>query len=245
MPFTEVNWEQIHKETFFTSDKCWTKCNGGYCCSNNHPDFVVLRFIPMHGTTLLYMEDEYNYLLKKAKVPSDQPRSLSLDFGAEKPLRVIYTPCHHKGECKDIIEPPLLCKLYPIIPVISIDGHMEELYPASIFDLTFKSRNEQIPCAIKNECADFFNSEPHLLQLLKHPYIILYSRAAKAFADVYMRRLKDDKNLMTLSKKDFWQMWENKYLSRQIMDKNAMDDLKQNVAETYENLKKQYKGFSL
>lgn len=241
----EVPWEFIHSQKFFTIDKCWTKCGGGFCCSNNYSYFSTLRFIPTQGTTILYMEDEYNYLFQKGKAHPGQRRILSLDFGAEKPLRVIYVTCQYMGHCKDIIEPPLLCKLYPLIPIISIDGDIEALYEASIFELTFKIRGKNSPCAIKKECAHFYNqwnSESPLLQLLRHPYIILYLKAAKSFADIYTQKLKMNTRLMNLKEEDFWQEWEFYYLSGQLID---IDLLKQEVAEVYRELKQKYVDFSL
>ncbi len=57
-----------------------------------------------------------------------------------------------------------------------------------------------------------------------------------------MVKLRADKQLMALTGKDFWQLWERKYLTGQLSD---VRKLKENVADIYESLKHHYPGFSL
>lgn len=247
MTFTRVDWAYIHSQTFFTAEGCWTTCNGGFCCSIKcHPDLSALRFIPTEGATMIYLEEEYSFLRQNGRVSDNQAKYLSLDFGMEKPLRLISARCLYMGLCRDIIERPLLCKLYPYFPVFSLDGNIENFCPVNIFDLTLGTIGEKSLCTIKkDEYINFLNSlSPKLsfFQLLNHPYFIFHSMAAKIFADIYINKLKTNKQLMDIKGKDFWRMWEYYYLSGKLFD---MEGLKEKVAEIYKALKQQYPGFSL
>ena len=85
-----VDWSAVHQEDFLYEDQCWTTCNGGFCCSNNHPD-MAFQLIPTNGTTLLYMESEYAHLKENGLVFENneggvQPHDLSFDFGGPRPI---------------------------------------------------------------------------------------------------------------------------------------------------------------
>jgi len=242
-----VPWEAIHAQDFIYEDQCWTSCNGGFCCSNNHPDFAF-QLIPTNGTTIIYLEDEYEWLSRHGTVPGPHnmgsvPNSLTFEFGAPRPLSLLQLPCHLLGLCKGVIDKPLLCKLYPMLPILAADGTLEDVSPASIFDLTMAIKGIQTPCTIVAKRAVYlarWRSAVSPLKALRHPYLILYLRAAKHFADIYTEKLRGSAKLQDLSGKDFWKIWELQYLSGQLID---TDELARRVRTTYDELVARYGAF--
>jgi hypothetical protein len=235
-----VPWEKIHRQTFLAEDRCWTTCNGGFCCSNNHPDFQF-QLIPTEGTTILYMEEEHRWLAQNGRVfdpatPEGTPRYVSIDFGGPRPLSILQMPCRLLGKCTGVIDKPLLCKLYPMLPVLDVDGGLETIQPASIFELTMHVLGMKTPCTVVDKVQHYWHkwkNAPEHLEALNHPYIIFHLQAAKHFADIYAEKLQQSEALRGLRGKLFWRMWEIEYLLGGLIDAELLAGM---IRSTYEAL---------
>lgn len=242
---SRVNWDLVHGQEIFKADGCWQTCNGGFCCSNAcHPD-LEFQFIPTHGTTLIYLDQEYDHLRRAGRAPNEGVKELIFDFGCPSPLRLIHVPCSLLGQCSKTLERPLICKLYPFIPILDQDGNFEDLRPASIFDLTMSIRQETIPCSMLKHRKWFealWSDSIGLIQVMRHPYLIFYSRAVKHFSDIYSQKLLQEDGLSSLAGPFFWKRWEIDYLTGKLIDGNA---LKERLREDYLQLQARYPGFDL
>lgn len=243
----DVDWHTIHNEVFLYEGNCWTTCNGGFCCSNNHPDFKF-QLMPTEGTTILYMEDEYEYLCQDGQVGEasldwPEPQTMSLDYGGIRPLMIYHTPCRLLGLCEGKIDKPLLCKLYPFLPIFFADGRLETLAPASIFELTFEILASQTPCTIMSKAVAYLERwryHPDQLAPLRHPYIMLYLQAVKHFAEIYREKLLTNKKLAGKTGKEFWSAWELQYLGGRLVDHG---EWKMRVAASCRELTDRYGEF--
>ncbi len=235
-----VDWRQVHEGRYVWEDQCWSTCNGGFCCSNNHPDFAF-QLIPTRGTTIVYMEQEYEYLKQQRQVPETQlnlapPQAVSFDFGGPRPLRLLQTPCRLLGLCDGVIEKPLLCKLYPFLPILDADGELRDVLPASIFELTFDLIAVPTPCTVRAKKELYLSrwrQHAELLSPLKHPYIVLFLQAANQFAKVYADGLRANETLRGREGRDFWIHWELEYLGGRLVDGERLRSM---VAASYEQL---------
>jgi hypothetical protein len=256
-----VDWSAVHQEDFLYEDQCWTTCNGGFCCSNNHPD-MAFQLIPTNGTTLLYMESEYAHLRENGLVFENteggvQPHDLSFDFGGPRPIVLKQTPCHLLGKCDGIVDKPLLCKLYPFLPVFDIEGELVDTVPASIFELTFEylAHRSSIkrsplaliespsPCTVNKKKDSYFqewSKSPELLDSLRHPYINFHLKAASLFSINYLTALYQNELLGQLEGRDFWTRWELQYLGGKLVD---TVDLKQKIFDSYIMFEQKYGKF--
>jgi hypothetical protein len=246
-PTEPVPWGMIHSEQFVFEDQCWTTCNGGFCCSNGHPDFQF-QLIPTHGTTIIYMEDEYEWLSRHGTVPGPDTTGeiinvISFDFGGPRPLAIVHVFCGLLGLCQGVINKPLLCKVYPMLPILGVDGELEDIYPSSIFELTMGLINSQSPCTVlvkRKHYLERWKNAPALLDALRHPYVILYLQAAKHFADIYRMKLEANSKLRGLTGKEFWKHWELQYLRGQLVDP---DLLAERIRNSYDALVARYGDF--
>jgi len=230
------DWEAIKNEVFLFEAGCWNGCGGGFCCSQNHPDFDF-KLMPKTGTgtTLLYWDREYEYLEKRGKVQPvsevGKPHKLELNFGGPRPLTITHVPCRHLGLCDGKLDKPLVCKLYPFLPVVGTDGSVEEVLPLSIFDLTFDAIGERSPCWVRMKAKQYlaqWQKPGALPESFHHPLYMLYSQAARHFVDLYMKN--EHPRLKGKTGKDFWTTWEFLYLGGRLFDAK---ELKARVHKTY------------
>ena len=242
-----VCWATIHRQPFVVEDRCWTFCNGGFCCSNHHPQFQF-QLIPTRGTTIIYLDAEYEWLARHGAVPGPGrgdavPNVLSFDFGGPRPLAIVQMPCRLLGKCQGAIDKPLLCRLYPMLPVLDVDGHLEAVYPASIFDLTMEVRGLVSPCTVLDKREIYrarWQASDTWLDCLRHPYLIFHLQAAKHFAEVYSERLRSSQVLHGLSDQLFWKKWEMQYLAGELVDSEL---LARKIRATYQDLVDRYGEF--
>ena len=220
-----VDWDAIRRSSFVHEDGCWHTCNGGFCCSNEHPDFEFQLHprswndAPLHGGRVpLPRAGGRRAGARRARLT---PNRIALDFGGPRPLALVHTPCRLLGLCKGVIDKPLLCRLYPFVPVLGLDGSLEDLVPASIFELTFDLIGSPTPCTVRAKRQEYFErwrANDDRLAVLRHPYVILFLQAAKHFAALYAERLAADPTLRGLSGRSFWKRWEFEYLSGQLLN---------------------------
>jgi hypothetical protein len=229
----KADWASIHRQAYVFEDGCWTTCNGGFCCSNNHPDFDF-RFVPMHGTTIIYMKDEYDYLSRHGRVPPrSEMKEFVFDIGDKISVSCLYTTCSLLGKCNGVIDKPLLCRLYPFLPVFDGNGKVQDLLPASIFDLTFEVFGMQTPCTVsakRRAYKTIWSNENFARDILMSPYILFHLELCRHFIDVYRETAPKSLSLQGASGKRFWSLWEMEYLFGHLID---ADELRQRASRTY------------
>ena len=239
----KADWAAIHNTAYVFEDGCWTTCNGGFCCSNNHPDFNF-RFLPTKGTTILYMEDEYNFLSVHGKVPPrEEMKKFSFPFDDEGAISFFYTTCRLLGQCTGVIDKPLLCRLYPFLPSFNRGGELQELLPSSIYDLTFETFGMQTPCTVAAKIQYYkkrWGSEISRLENLNTPYILFYLEVCKHFVDIYRKESLKSSVLKNLRGKEFWSIWEMEYVFGRLIDPV---ELRRRISNSYSDFRRRYGSF--
>jgi Fe-S-cluster containining protein len=230
MQIGPINWQTIHSQPLIAVPDCWKQCGGGFCCSNNHPDFQF-RLMPKGGagTVVIYLEDEYAWMRANGHVVCGEEHGAELppmtfDFGGPAPLVLRHARCGYLGRCDGVVTKPLLCRSYPFIPVFDADGALEDVLTASIIDLTFQLKEKRRLCPLEDRqrLEATLAANPSLLEALRHPYIIFHTQAVLAFTTSYRERLQGWDKFARLSGPDFWQAWEMAYLGRQLVDREAV-----------------------
>lgn len=225
-----VDWQTIHSRPLIAVPDCWKLCGGGFCCSNNHPDFQF-RLMPKGGagTVVIYIEDEYAWMKANGHVICGEENGAEItpmvfDFGGPKPLMLRTARCGYLGMCNGVITKPLLCRTYPFLPVFGVDGALEDVLPASIIDATFmlKGGKQLCPLDERQRFEAALTADPELAAALRHPSLIFHTQAAAAFWASYQRGLAAWDGFNTLSGPAFWQAWEMQYLGRRLVDGEAV-----------------------
>jgi hypothetical protein len=227
-----MDWRAIHGRPLISVPDCWKGCGQGFCCSNSHPD-LQFQFLPASGagTVVLYLEEEYAWIKaqgRRACGDGDgrEPAQFHFDFGGPGPLRLRHAPCTRRGDCADLVK-PLLCRTYPFLPVLGLDGRLEEVLPASIIDETLRLKTGVSPCPLQEDpgpalLRQALEREPELAAALAHPRLILYTRALRAFLESYRERLAAWAPFAQLEGPAFWKAWELAYLGGRLADREAV-----------------------
>ncbi len=220
---TAPDWAGIEQTVFAWEDKCWLTCNGGYCCGNSHPKEFDFRIFRLDASAIVFIGEEYDWMVRNgAAPPSDmKKREFSFDFGGPRPLRIVVVDCDRKGLCEGCLVKPLQCRIYPFIPVFDTAGELDDLYPASMYDLTFLKTDGATPCTVwhgkRDKYLGYWRTMPEF-KLLGHPFLMFYFAAYKTFADIYLETLEGNPTLQELRGADFWSAWEFQYLGRKLFD---------------------------
>ena len=217
-------FERLYAQQLVFEPGCWQTCNGGFCCAGNHPDFDF-DFMTTRGTDIVYLPREYAWanssLATFENSANRYPGVLELDLG-EFSIGLVYTRCHLLGTCDGVVDKPLLCRLYPFLPVYRYSGEFERCIPASVFDLTFAAIGEPSPCTVlrqQNYEAEFASGR---LYRDLDTYVLFYLRCALHLAEIMSSAISGNASLKTLSGKDFWKRWEMLHLGGRFLPRDRL-----------------------
>ena len=212
-------WDNVFSLDFVNAPQCWKTCGNGRCCSNNFVDFNF-QLLPTGGTTLIYMEQEYEYLARKGGVP-ENVQWFSFDYGGASPFRFAQAQCRLGGMCENVIIKPMICRIFPFIPEISPEGTISGLLPGSIFDLTANILGFSLPCGVESRHDEILHSwqtDTEIMNVFSHPYILFHLRIIKEFSLSYRELLVKNAQFSKLTQPQFWRHWEIQYLSGALVD---------------------------
>lgn len=237
-------FEELYAQKLVDEPGCWNTCNGGFCCSNNHPDFDF-DFMTTQGTDIVYLPREYQWANKTRATFENTvgryPSVLELDLG-DFSIGIVYSNCKLLGACKGVIDKPLLCRLYPFLPVYRYSGEFERTIPSSAFDVTFDAIGQSSPCTVLNQkkydaefgSGSFYRSVD--------TYVLFYLRCASHLAVTMTAAIKDNAKLLSLSGKQFWKRWELLHLGGRFL---ADDLLTEKILDEYQSAQSADPEFSL
>lgn len=174
-------WERIHAASYLSIPNCWEKCGGGFCCNNRH-ELVRFRAIPQGQQSFPMLEDEFIYLrengfLAPEMITSARVMSVTLPNGKTASARMV--TCRQKGRCFSVDKRPLICKIYPFIPVPGEDGSITGFELGSVFDEMFHLAGLPSPCAVLEEDSAKLKAElaEKIGFIFEMPYFIFYFSA--------------------------------------------------------------------
>ena len=244
---SEIDWKSIRRAEFIYEEACWTTCGTGFCCTNLQPD-IKFTMIPQGGQSIVYLAAEYDYLLESGRLIEHLPRGkpasrLKLDFGGPWPLELRIARCDVGGICRPEFDKPLLCKLGPLLPILSVEGRLEEVIPAGAFDWTFEVFGFANPCTVAaklEEYQDLWTREPERLDLLRHPYFIFHLKAARAYYHNFREAAARNAKLAGKKGIEFWRIWEGEQLFGRLVE---ADGLKAAILEAYQEVEATHGSF--
>lgn len=244
-----VDWEQISSTHFVFEEGCWNSACQSLCCRASVPG-ANFRIIKERGVYLLYLSGEYEYHQKEKTLPlasgeESKFRTWKLDFGRSTCLEVVLASCWFEGRCVEPAKKPLVCKLYPFLPILDLDGNLEELYLLNLFDLTIEARGFEKRCNILELRAKYFDlwrNNTKALTTLQHPFFIFHFRAAKIFLENYLDELSKNEKLRGKQGKEFWDCWEIEYLTGRLLNQDA---IRPKVANLYDLVIQKYGELAL
>nr|WP_287410474.1 hypothetical protein [Pseudodesulfovibrio sp.] len=233
---TQEQWAEIHSKEFVSTPECWTSCNGGACCNMGLVSDIQFNILPNVGTTLIFMEDEYRYFNSQSMKLTHPIKTLEMNFADKETLTIHTAHCDLNGRCTDCFPKPLLCKMYPYVPIVTLDNSLETILSGSIYDWTFEVKEWASFCPSFGKKDFFYTKWSKLvneISLLSHPYLVFYSQVIKIFHTSYVDCLRANKRLMDMEGPAFWKNWELAYLTGKLF---AISDIKKQVKTLYKQI---------
>jgi len=142
-----MNWNKIYKEELFTAKNCYLEC-GGYCCNNFFGQYYSI--LDKNNVVLPMSDDEYNEY-KKHKVDNLKEKKYQIKI-KDKEFIFYLLFCNEKGLCNPHQNRPLICKIYPYIPKVNLEGEVIGFNYASFMDLFYSAKDKHnCPLVFKDE----------------------------------------------------------------------------------------------
>jgi hypothetical protein len=220
-----IDWIQVHRNEYLFEDNCWAKCKSSFCCTNRHDDFNFIA-IRQGECSIHYIENEYEFLSQKGLAPEKGVKETLFDYGGQKPLRVVNAICEKQGQCVGTYTKPLICRLYPFLPILDKSGALIDLQALSLFDQAMPFSGSVASCHIHSQKQKYLNlwqSNPAILApIVAQPRLRLYLLAAAYFSSIYQKKMALSEQLKGRRKKEFWYIWEREFLTGQLIDKEEL-----------------------
>ncbi len=211
-PAGETDWDAIFRGEFVRRPHCWKTCDS-FCCK---PTRVTQHFLFLRsrGVDLPHLPGEYHYLettghLQAGFADTFTRHRLRLPNGRTMPLyRAV---CTLDGTCSDHRYRPLVCRVYPFMPVPTLDGDLERTEPTALIDIFWNAlETSGHPCTITEMDADEWDAYRALCrELFKDPVNILYFKAASIYKNTIMDSVRRQyPELLEQPEEIFFSRWE-------------------------------------
>jgi hypothetical protein len=219
--YNDIDWQNIHAVTSFVETKdCWQQCDS-YCCTTNHPDFSF-RFIRPGQVQLPMCPQEYQYLKNAGKLQDDQPGAInqhSIEFAPKKQASVYMMRCGLGGLCRFPDFRPLICKIYPYLPIPTPSGDIEDLALGSVFDMARHAKDGYMPCPARRQDNHDMRAKAREAYkvLFDHPHLIFYFRVAGGILALMEHNLRQKfSEVLELPLQKYFKKWEVLYMTGQL-----------------------------
>jgi hypothetical protein len=222
MPLPEADfWSALHKSAdgLFIGD-CWTNCNS-YCCKTNHAsqDFSLMK---CDAAGMVFPAEEFNFLkengvLQDGHEESSRRHEFCFDEETGRTLKFVTANCDLGGMCSNAKWRPLICKFYPLYPVVKPGQEKIDSYTfGSIIDQYWDDLGIEHPCWLYRTKSDVIDAgiNQKAAPLLQMPYIAFYLTAANIFVKhVSANTEKSAKLSHETDPRKFFRDWEIQYLT--------------------------------
>jgi|GEM_PF-3091386 len=227
MESTSTDWERIYAFPALsrTDSECWERCSS-YCCN---PRRVTQNFcfFPRKGSELLILPGELEYLRRVQGMQQgceESLRELRVPISSARTISVYRVTCTLEGRCSAREFRPLICRMYPLFPIVAPDGRVTGLAPFSLFDALFSMLKVDSPCVLcQVSLIEVDNFLSLCAELFKDPVNVFLVMAAHQYKTHMIDRLIT--HYPELSKEPestFFSKWEKLFLTGKLTDQSAL-----------------------
>ncbi|WP_353118355.1 hypothetical protein [Nitratidesulfovibrio sp.] len=161
-------WSDFYATPFVEAPDCWKTC-GGYCCANftqlNSGGSVVVPFLAQEY-------GHYAALAGPEGTAQVSHHAFTLPDGS--PLTVHLLRCKRQGLCTPWAARPLICRIYPYLPVVDLHGTVTDFDACSLADAFYRHPAASHRCTLVREQADAIRPalKDALRDMLAYPEMI-------------------------------------------------------------------------
>jgi hypothetical protein len=235
-------WDQIHNISYPSIPDCWEKCGGGFCCNNRH-ELVKFRAIPSGRQSFPVLDSEYHYLKESGALAPEMSANIRTTSAVLKngtTASVHMMTCSQGGHCFSWEKRPLICKIYPFVPIPDLNGDVTHFEVGSVFDIMFHLAGLPSPCVPQENHAAQLQAglKEKMGWIFKMPYFIFYFRAFEIIAQELRAGFSEQyKGSPAQDYTRFFRDFEILYMSQKLFSgeriKNKLEDLYSSLIEKY------------
>ena len=232
-----AGFDRIYSTDLVYIPDCWKLCGDAHCCSFTRYKSQFKLIARTHFQELPLLPGEFEYLQSRGWLDQfgDHEHKVvefPIDDGVVRAESIVslkqHCACEHATR-------PTICRLYPRLPVFSVDGRLLGTEVMGVFEEM--ERIEQSPPACQIDSISFEQMTKFLditSVLSQDPLRLFYLEAyrltkAHVTARLRERRASSDKNVLSI--------FETGFMRRSLID---ADQLRSNLNTLSQNFKKHY-----
>jgi hypothetical protein len=128
----DVDWARVYGIDLVYRKDCWQLCGDAHCCnfSRHKSRFRIVGKKPFQELPLL--PGEYEYLAQSgglAQFQDHQHRRTTLALDERRAVTLETIVSHRPGCACDHATRPTICRLYPLFPILDVDGRVCGIEP--------------------------------------------------------------------------------------------------------------------
>lgn len=236
-----LDYDKLYNSEFIAFKDCYKTCDS-YCCSN----FLgkTFKILSKNRVVLPLLEEEYLHYKSKGgiqNITQEKREIYTLKNGKQLILYFLYCECG--GLCQPHAMRPLICRIYPYFPLVSLEGEILGFYPASLMDLFFGKKESHCCTLVREKDAETKEQLTQSLKaLLESPLYIFAFRALEILTKTLQKHLNYAciDTLNPQERAGFLKQLEWSLLSNKAWD-NA--EFKDAITQEYEAVSKRYGDF--
>lgn len=194
------------------------------------------------------LKGEFEYLKELNRLQPGMEssyRAISVDLDNGQSAEVYMATCKEAGQCFYPETKPLICKIYPFIPIPDDVGNVVDFEVGSVFDIMFRHGGVPSPCTVLESDNQLVKETvvDQLKDIFSLPYFIFYFQAFHKIAGLFREGLSTlYPPPVEMSSVEFFKAFEMAYMTGKLIDKGQ---LKTTLKEIYVRLEKKYGTFSV
>jgi hypothetical protein len=229
------NFEEIYSTDLVYVPDCWKLCGDAHCCSftRHKARFRMIAKTPFQELPLL--PGEYEFLAAKGWLNQFNPHEhrvfeFPLDSGT---LRVESIISKRPNCACDHDIRPTVCRLYPLLPVFDRSGRLTATEPLGIYEEMEAIEGLSPVCQVKSLPFEQFDKFLKIAtELSRSPVHLFYLEAYRITKKHVAQRLSAKRAEYRC---DIFAAFENAFVRRQLIDKNALRTELNGLAEEFKN----------
>lgn len=144
--------EQLYAIDLVYVRDCWTRCGDAHCCSFSRHKKRFTIMARQHFQELPLLHGEYEFLAERGwleQFGDHEHRVVSLELSGGRSVHAESIISRRPGCACNHATRPIVCRLYPLLPIFADDGKLVGVEDFGVFELLERLEQMEPACAIR------------------------------------------------------------------------------------------------
>jgi hypothetical protein len=222
MTTTTAGFDKIYSLDLTYVPDCWKLCGDAHCCNFSRYKSRFKLILKRAYQELMLLPGEYEYLSSKGWLEQFAPFEYrKIEFPIRAGTIKMESIISRKPNCACAhATRPVICRLYPLLPVFDVAGHVTAVESFTIYETLEKIENLPSACKIESlpftQFNTFLDLTNEIAGNIEHLFYIMAYRIAKNHVTANLVKQKN------LTGKDAFIAFEQAFMRRQLIDKPVL-----------------------